>query len=188
MGIEKTDPERMGEVLAVIIEVVRQVAILVQPVMPDAASNLLDQLKIPQTERDFTRVGGNIRLAAGTVIDKPQPVFPRFVDASDKEQLMSDMLHIIDSHAHLDYPQFEAQLDDVIGRAASLGVREMITIGVKLSTAQNAAENLPKNMTISGLVQVSTRMRLAMKLMLPTMRLSETLWITRAVLLWVRQG
>ena len=49
---------------------------------------------------------------------------------------MSDMLHIIDSHAHLDYPQFEAQLDDVIGRAASLGVREMITIGVKLSTAE----------------------------------------------------
>ena len=100
---------------------------------------------------------------------------------------MSDMLHIIDSHAHLDYPQFEAQLDDVIGRAASLGVREMITIGVKLSTAERP-ENLPKNMTISGLVQVSTRTRLAMKLMLPTMRLSETLWIIRAVLLWVRQG
>ena len=84
-ALKKTDPERMGEVLAVIIEVVRQVAILVQPVMPDAAANLLDQLKILQTERDFTRVGGSIRLAAGTVIDKPQPVFPRFVDASDKE-------------------------------------------------------------------------------------------------------
>ena len=56
-ALKKTDPERMGEVLAVIIEVVRQVAILVQPAMPDAASNLLDQLKIPQTERDFTRVG-----------------------------------------------------------------------------------------------------------------------------------
>ena len=49
---------------------------------------------------------------------------------------MSEMLHIIDSHAHLDYPQFEEQLDDVIGRAASLGVREIITVGVKLSTAE----------------------------------------------------
>ena len=49
---------------------------------------------------------------------------------------MADMLHIIDSHTHLDYPQFEEQLDDVIGRAASLGVREMITIGVKLSTVE----------------------------------------------------
>ena len=83
--LKKTDPERMGEVLAVIIEVVRQVAILVQPVMPDSAANLLDQLKIPQTERDFTRVGGSIRLGSGTVIDKPTPVFPRFVDVSHKE-------------------------------------------------------------------------------------------------------
>jgi len=49
--------------------------------------------------------------------------------------MMSDTLHIIDSHAHLDYPQFDDQLDDVIDRAAGLGVREMITIGVKLSTA-----------------------------------------------------
>ena len=65
---------------------------------------------------------------------------------------MSDMLHIIDSHAHLDYPQFEAQLDNVIGRAASLGVREMITMGLNYRQ-QDAPENLPKNMTISGLVQ-----------------------------------
>ena len=84
-ALKKTDPERMGEVLAVIIEVVRQVAILVQPVMPDSAANLLDQLKIPQTERDFTRVGGSIRLGSGIVIDKPTPVFPRFVDVSRKE-------------------------------------------------------------------------------------------------------
>ena len=84
-ALKKTDPERMGEVLAVIIEVVRQVAILVQPVMPDSAANLLDQLKIPQTERDFTRVGGSIRLASGTVIGKPTPVFPRFIAVSNEE-------------------------------------------------------------------------------------------------------
>jgi len=49
---------------------------------------------------------------------------------------MSDMLHIVDSHAHLDYPQFADQLDDVLMRAAENGVREIITIGVKLSTAE----------------------------------------------------
>ncbi len=42
---------------------------------------------------------------------------------------------IIDSHAHLDYPQFEGQIEAVIARAAALGVSEMISIGVKLSTA-----------------------------------------------------
>ena len=82
--LKKTNPARMGEVLAVIMETVRQVAILVQPVMPDSAANLLDQLNIPEAERDFTRVGGNFRPEAGTVIDKPIPVFPRFIEPSDK--------------------------------------------------------------------------------------------------------
>ena len=44
-------------------------------------------------------------------------------------------LSIIDSHAHLDYPQFAEQLPDVIARAAELGVTEMISIGVRLDTA-----------------------------------------------------
>ena len=83
-ALKKTNPARMGEVLAVIMETVRQVAILVQPVMPDSAANLLDQLNIPEAERDFTRVGGNFRPEAGTVIDKPIPVFPRFIEPSDK--------------------------------------------------------------------------------------------------------
>ena len=43
---------------------------------------------------------------------------------------------IIDSHVHLDYPQFEGRLDEVMARAGELGVREMISIGVKISTAE----------------------------------------------------
>ena len=82
-ALKKTDPARMGEVLAVIMETVRQVAILVQPVIPHSAANLLDQLKIPENERDFTRVGG-FRPVSGRVIDKPMPVFPRFIDEPDK--------------------------------------------------------------------------------------------------------
>jgi len=51
--------------------------------MPHSAANLLDQLKIPENERDFTRVGG-FRPVSGRVIDKPMPVFPRFIDEPDK--------------------------------------------------------------------------------------------------------
>ena len=47
---------------------------------------------------------------------------------------MTAPLSIIDSHAHLDYPQFEGQRDEVLARARELGVTEVITI-VKLSTA-----------------------------------------------------
>ncbi|MGB1895131.1 MAG: TatD family hydrolase [Candidatus Puniceispirillaceae bacterium] len=48
---------------------------------------------------------------------------------------MSEPLSIIDSHAHLDYPQFADQLPEIIERAAALGVTEMISIGVRLDTA-----------------------------------------------------
>ena len=42
---------------------------------------------------------------------------------------------IIDSHAHLDYPQLGGDLDSVLARAAAAGVDQVITIGVKLTTA-----------------------------------------------------
>ena len=42
---------------------------------------------------------------------------------------------IIDSHAHLDYPQLSGDLDGVLARANAAGVTHIITIGVKLSTA-----------------------------------------------------
>jgi len=41
---------------------------------------------------------------------------------------------IIDSHAHLDYPQLSGDLPGVMARAAQAGVDRVITIGVKLST------------------------------------------------------
>ena len=41
---------------------------------------------------------------------------------------------IIDSHAHLDYPQLSDDLPGVLSRARDAGVDRIITIGVKLST------------------------------------------------------
>ena len=42
---------------------------------------------------------------------------------------------IIDSHAHLDYPQFADELPQIIARAGEAGVERIISIGVKLTTA-----------------------------------------------------
>jgi methionyl-tRNA synthetase len=71
----------MGTVLAVAAEVVRQLAILVQPVMPESAAKLLDLLAIPPEARDFVSLGDNGRLAAGTKLPPPVGVFPRYVAA-----------------------------------------------------------------------------------------------------------
>ena len=45
---------------------------------------------------------------------------------------MSSDLHIVDSHCHLDFPDFDNAHDEVIARAKDLGVRRMVTICTKL--------------------------------------------------------
>ena len=52
-ALAKTDPPRQRTVLYVTAEVVRQIAILAQPVMPEASAKLLDSLGIPAAARDF---------------------------------------------------------------------------------------------------------------------------------------
>jgi methionyl-tRNA synthetase len=79
-GLAKSDPERMGTVLYVTAEVIRQVAILAQPFTPAAAGKLLDLLGVPAPERSFAALGGTSRIAAGTRLPAPSPVFPRYVE------------------------------------------------------------------------------------------------------------
>jgi len=45
---------------------------------------------------------------------------------------MSDAPKITDSHCHLDFPQFDGELPDLIARAAARGVHRMVTICTKL--------------------------------------------------------
>ncbi len=79
-ALAKTDPARQATVLYVTAEVIRQIAILAQPFIPDSAAKLLDLLAVPADERDFTRLDGSHRLASGTSLPAPSAVFPRYVD------------------------------------------------------------------------------------------------------------
>jgi methionyl-tRNA synthetase len=85
-ALAKTDPTRQGTVLYVTAEVIRQVAILAQPVMPASAAKLLDLLAIPAEEREFSELGGGRRIAAGAVLPAPSAVFPRYVDSEGSAQ------------------------------------------------------------------------------------------------------
>ena len=44
----------------------------------------------------------------------------------------------VDSHAHLDFPDYETDLKDVLARAESVGVRYVITIGINLESSRKA--------------------------------------------------
>jgi len=73
--LKKTDPTRMATVLYVLAETIRQLAILIQPIMPESASKILDQLSVEN--RGFDQLGEAGRLAVGSLIPKPTGVFPR---------------------------------------------------------------------------------------------------------------
>lgn len=76
--LKKTDPARMATVLYVLAEAIRRLALLSQPVMPDAMARMLDQLAVDPEARAFDAL--ETTLAPGTVLPQPQPVFPRFVE------------------------------------------------------------------------------------------------------------
>ena len=47
---------------------------------------------------------------------------------------------LIETHAHLDYPDFADDFDDVLRRATEAGVTRIITIGTSVESSQRAVE------------------------------------------------
>lgn len=83
--LSKSDPARRDTVLYATIETIRQVAILTQPVMPQAMARLLDLLAVPAEARSFASLGEAGRLTTGTALPAPSAVFPRYVEPDDGE-------------------------------------------------------------------------------------------------------
>lgn len=75
--LRKTDPERMATVLYVLMEVLRYTAILYQPVIPGSANQILDLLTVPTDERTFAHLNDEYQIRPGSLVSKPQGVFPR---------------------------------------------------------------------------------------------------------------
>jgi methionyl-tRNA synthetase len=78
-ALRKTDTARMGTVLWTLLEVIRQLAILLQPFMPGSMAKLLDQLGQGPEARDFAALATPI--APGLALPVPEPLFAK-VDAA----------------------------------------------------------------------------------------------------------
>ncbi|MFP6749962.1 MAG: methionine--tRNA ligase [Alphaproteobacteria bacterium] len=83
-ALKKTDPERMATVLYVLAEVIRHLAILAQPVVPDAAARMLDQLAVAEDQRGFAALTDEGMLRPGTPLPKPHGVFPRYAGPEEE--------------------------------------------------------------------------------------------------------
>jgi methionyl-tRNA synthetase len=80
-ALRKTDPDRMTAVLMTLFRCVRDLAVVVRPVVPASADRLLDQMGVAVNERDFAALADPAwfsRLAAsGYTVAQPVGVFPR---------------------------------------------------------------------------------------------------------------
>jgi methionyl-tRNA synthetase len=80
-ALKKSDPERMKAVLGTLFICIRSLAIAIRPVVPKSADMLLDQLGIPESERDFAALDDDSwfvrRVNNGQPIAQPTPIFPR---------------------------------------------------------------------------------------------------------------
>jgi TatD DNase family protein len=61
---------------------------------------------------------------------------------------------LIDTHAHLDYPDFAADFDDVLARANAAGVTRIITIGTSIESSRRALELAEKHANIFAVIGV----------------------------------
>ena len=61
---------------------------------------------------------------------------------------------LIETHAHLDYPEFAADFDDVLRRATAAGVTLIITIGTSIESSRRAIELAEKHANVLAVIGV----------------------------------
>ena len=75
--LKKTDVPRMKTVLYVLAEVIRRMAIMLEPFIPTSCGKILDLMNLDESMRTFTSIRDDHRISPGTAIEKPTPIFPR---------------------------------------------------------------------------------------------------------------
>jgi len=76
-ALKNSDLPKMNEVLYRIVETIRYIGILIQPFIPDSAAKILDQLSVPEDNRDFRHLTQEFAIKPSTRINEPLPIFPR---------------------------------------------------------------------------------------------------------------
>lgn len=61
---------------------------------------------------------------------------------------------LIDTHAHLDYPDFAADFEEILARASEAGVTRIITIGTSIESSRRAVELAEKYPNVFAVIGV----------------------------------
>ncbi len=74
-NLKNDDIERMNTVLYCLLESIRQIGILIQPIMPNSSSKILDIFGLQANQRSFKELAS--KLIVGTNLIKQDVIFPR---------------------------------------------------------------------------------------------------------------
>ena len=123
--LRKTDPDRMQTVLYVLAESIRHLAIQILPFVPESADRMLDQLSVSRGAPDvcLSWARARARTRYGPTAAAAD------ISASHRTGCgRGGHLMLIDSHCHLDFPDFNDELEEVVDRAREAGVETILTI------------------------------------------------------------
>jgi methionyl-tRNA synthetase len=84
-SLAKTNLGEMQFVLVSLLEIIRYIAILMQPITPNAAASLLDMIQVEPTRRSFNHLNWDNIIKAGAEIVKPTAVFPRILEVNNED-------------------------------------------------------------------------------------------------------
>lgn len=76
-NLKETNPEKMSEILYTLLELIRYIAIMLQPFIPNSANIMLDQLAVPVDQRLWKHLTKEFAITPGRDINLPTAVFPR---------------------------------------------------------------------------------------------------------------
>ena len=68
----------METVLYTLSKIIYNLAIIMQPFTPIGSNKILSQLNVPEKSRDFSSIDSDSHITPGLLINKPEPVFPKF--------------------------------------------------------------------------------------------------------------
>ena len=75
MEFKKNDTQRMNTVLYSLLESIRQIGILIQPIMPNSSNKILDIFGLDTDQRYFSELSS--KLVVGKDLMKQDVIFPR---------------------------------------------------------------------------------------------------------------
>ena len=84
--LKKSDPIEMAYVLYELLEIIRCIAILLQPFIPDSANKILDQLSVPTDERKIGNVDHHYALKTNVKIPTPEVIFTKIFPTDHSSQ------------------------------------------------------------------------------------------------------